>query len=254
MSKGGTSSDLGTVLYMSQDLIGAAGRTISLENIFYQYLKQNRDTDKVYEVLLGIDKTVYTYTWNDQNKTCNRTPRPLVVANAKCGKAERQIVSFGATCDVTYNGDYRFTIPAGREDCPKVPAPMIGPVASGFYQIKNVFSQKCLDLKDASNKDGAKLQQLSCSRATNQVFNLNNISGDLYVMTIWSSQQCLSAETNGIDANIGVVQHACDFSIFNLIECLSAELEIIALLVYRIGSVANNVNSFLHILDHVINA
>jgi hypothetical protein len=209
--KGGTSQDLATCLYLSLDLIGANGRTISLENIFYQYLLTDRNIDKVVEVLLGIDKTVYTYTWNDQNKTCNRSPRNMVVANAKCGKSERQVIIHGATCDISYNGEYRFTLKAGQEECPKAPAPMTGPVPSGFYQIKNRFSQKCIDLKDASNKDGASLQQLSCNRGTNQAFNLNNVSGDLYVMTIWSSQQCLSAETIGMDSDAGVVQHGCNF-------------------------------------------
>ncbi len=49
-----------------------------------------------------------------------------------------------------------------------------------------------------------------------------------------------------------ILQHTRDLSVFDLIKQLSAKLEIIPLLIYGKRSIANNINSFLDIFDHLV--
>src|SRR5258708_11096558 len=48
-----------------------------------------------------------------------------------------------------------------------------------------------------------------------------------------------------------ILQHTGDLSVFNLVEQLTAELEIIPLLVDRIRAVPDDIDSLLYVFDHV---
>jgi glucosylceramidase len=64
------------------------------------------------------------------------------------------------------NGIATFTWPAGGT----TPSPTIDPNA--WYQVTNVNSGKCLDVRDMSTADGALLQQWSCTGGAAQAFAL----------------------------------------------------------------------------------
>src|SRR5690554_3747845 len=51
-----------------------------------------------------------------------------------------------------------------------------------------------------------------------------------------------------------VFQHLCDLPVFNLIEELTSELEVVALLVDGVGASTGNINSFFHVLNHLVGA
>lgn len=212
IKKGGTSNEIANILNLRKGLFEEVATPLSLGKIYDYYLAQNRNIDQLIDfVLANHPKPIYTYAWNEQDRTCRRSPGNSMVSNLKCGKSERQITILGANCDVYYNGDYRFTIAAGQDDCPAVVPPPSGPLASGFYKLKNRYSDKCLDVKDSSNKDGAKVQQMTCINKLNQAFNVNNVSGDLYTLTAWHSQQCLSSIADDMGAGFEVAQSACTF-------------------------------------------
>lgn len=212
IKKGGTSNEIANILNLRKGLFEEVAVALPLGKIYEAYLAQNRNIDQLIDfVLKNYPKPVYTYAWNEQDRTCRRSPGNSMVSNLKCGKPERQITILGANCDVYYNGDYRFTIPAGQDDCPAVVPPPSGPLASGFYKLKNRYSDKCLDVKDSSNKDGAAVQQMACINKLNQAFNVNNVTGDLYTLTAWHSQQCLSSIADDMGAGFQVAQSACTF-------------------------------------------
>src|SRR6476646_7517538 len=51
-----------------------------------------------------------------------------------------------------------------------------------------------------------------------------------------------------------VFEQAGDLAVFDFVSELAAELKIIALLVYRVGTAPEDVNAFLHVADHVFYA
>lgn len=84
---------------------------------------------------------------------------------------------------------------------------------NGYYQIKSVNSQRCLDVTGASNEDGVKVIQWACSNDDNQSWRLTPIGNGAYqVESKHSSNPKKCLDVNGASKKEGanVIQYRCN--------------------------------------------
>jgi thermitase len=73
-------------------------------------------------------------------------------------------------------------------------------IQAGVYQVTNVNSGKCLDVKDASTANLAAVQQSGCSNGDNQKWRIESLGSGLYKLKAMHSGRLLSV-SGGVPAN-----------------------------------------------------
>jgi hypothetical protein len=86
-------------------------------------------------------------------------------------------------------------------------------VATAALPISSYHAGRCLDVDRESLRDGARVQQFTCSGASHQRWRLRPVNaavGELYEIVVESSGKCLEVEGDGTQPGAGVQQQACD--------------------------------------------
>ena len=81
-------------------------------------------------------------------------------------------------------------------------APPTGDLVSGSdYTIESAISGKSLDVADVSTSDGGNIHQWDFHGNANQIWTLNNVSGDVYTLVSKNSDKCLDADSSGTNVH-----------------------------------------------------
>jgi len=99
--------------------------------------------------------------------------------------------------------------------------PVVGSrnLADGNYTLRNVNSNKCLDVPGSSTSPGVQLQQWSCSGGNNQRYTLTYVGDGYYRLVNVNSGLALQVRSFGISANWAIEQaeaHGGDNQMFRL--------------------------------------
>jgi len=79
-------------------------------------------------------------------------------------------------------------------------------MGSGFFQIRNVKSNKCVDIAGRSTADGASVQQWSCSGGTNQQFSVPDVRSGVVRAVARHSGKALDVFGRGTTNGTSIVQ------------------------------------------------
>jgi thermitase len=79
-------------------------------------------------------------------------------------------------------------------------------IQAGIYQVANVNSGKCLDVKDASTANLAAVQQWGCSNADNQKWRIESLGGGLYKLKAMHSGRLMSIGAGNLADGAKVIQ------------------------------------------------
>lgn len=77
------------------------------------------------------------------------------------------------------------------------------------YEIRPLNSGKCLDVVDGSRANGARVQQWTCSGASQQKWYIRNIRGELYTIVSVNSGACLDLRDSNPRNGAVIQQWAC---------------------------------------------
>ena len=97
-------------------------------------------------------------------------------------------------CDDSEATEFRFVPVSGQSD---------------VYTIRNVKSDKCLDVFRAKTERGTELVQYSCGEGDNQHFKLIKVTGDYYQLEAQHSEQCVDVFRALKADGTKVVQYTC---------------------------------------------
>lgn len=87
--------------------------------------------------------------------------------------------------------------------------PIGGTIANGVYNLRSSYSNKCLDVRDHSLDNGARLQQWGCTGENQQRFLINHAGGDYYTISGFDSRRCVSSQESKQDNGNPVLQWDC---------------------------------------------
>lgn len=82
-------------------------------------------------------------------------------------------------------------------------------VDNGTYVIKVAHSNLCLDITEASDKNGAKVVQWDCHQKKNQQFYVQRIEGRVYGLVNIGSKKCIDVEGASKKDFANVIQWDC---------------------------------------------
>ncbi len=80
-------------------------------------------------------------------------------------------------------------------------------IPDGIYEVKAAHSNKCLDVRQSSRADGARVIQFNCTNATNQQWRFVR-QGDYYGISAVHSRKCLDVPGSS-QMNPGLIQYGC---------------------------------------------
>ena len=77
------------------------------------------------------------------------------------------------------------------------------------YQIKNIYTNKCLAVAGQSQDNGAPIEQATCSGETHQLFEARAAPGGTYQLVSRSSGKCLNVRDRSTENGARIQQWTC---------------------------------------------
>jgi len=99
-----------------------------------------------------------------------------------------------------------FLYPSLNQDRPQ------NPPVNDFYRIISPVTNKCLGIADASESEGAGVQQQDCIAASTQTFQLTDAGAGSYALINQNSHRCLDVPFSSTAENIALWQYTCNQS------------------------------------------